>query len=194
MSTSLTSRPAYASRFTLVLVAVLFGTTLFASAPSKAHDNDESVACIVGMHHATWTPGVTQSVALHTVTADTTWTCQRKGVPSSDVTTSATSHATFSTSFSCDGLFSTEPTTWTIEWSDDRRPQTSTFVFVAKAAPSNGNMIVSAEGKITGGRYKGQDAMAQFTLANLAATLGNQCATPTGITNVSGNASLLISR
>jgi hypothetical protein len=55
-------------------------------------------------------------------------------------------------------------------------------------------MIVSAEGKITGGRNKGQDAMAQFTLANLAATLGNQCATPTGITNVSGNASLLISR
>lgn len=194
MSTSLTSRPAYGSRFTLVLVAVLFGMTLIASAPSKAHDNDESVACMVGMHNATWSPGVTNAVALHAVTADTTWTCQRKGVPSSDVTTSATSHATFSTSFSCDGIFSTQPTTWTIAWSDDRWPNTSTFVFVAKAAPSNGNMIVSADGKITGGRYKGQDAMAQFTLSNLAATLSNQCATPTGITSVSGNASLSISR
>lgn len=194
MSTPLASRPAYGSCFTLVLVAVLSGMTLFMPAPSKAHENNESVACIAGMHHATWSPGVTNSVALHTVTADTTWTCQRKGVPSSDVTTSATSHATFSTSFSCDGIFSTEPTTWTIAWSDDRWPNTSTFVFVAKAAPSNGNMIVSADGKITSGRYKGQDALAQFTLANLAATLSNQCETPTGITSVSGNASLSISR
>lgn len=194
MSTPLASQPARGSCFTLVLAAALFGVAFFTPAPSKAHDNHESVACIVGMHNATWSPGVTDSVALHTVTADTTWTCQRQGVPSSDVTTSATSHATFSTAFSCDGIFSTEPTTWTIVWSDDRWPKTSTFVFVAKAAPSNGNMIVSADGEITSGRYKGQNALAQFTLANLAATLGNQCATPTGITSVSGNASLSISR
>ncbi|MGF6712684.1 hypothetical protein QFZ41_003648 [Luteibacter sp. W1I16] len=194
MSTPLASRPARGSCLTLAVVAALSGVTFFTPAPSKANDNHESVACIAGMHNATWSPGVTQSVALHTVTVDTTWTCQRQGVPSSDVTTSATSHATFSTSFSCDGIFSTEPTTWTIVWSDDRRPKTSTFVFVAKAAPSNGNMIVSADGEITSGRYRGQNALAQFTLANLAATLSNQCATPTGITSASGNASLSISR
>ncbi len=107
MSTPLASHPAHGACFTLVLAAALFGMTPFASAPSKAHDNHESVACMVGLHSATWSPGVTNSVALHTVTTETTWTCQQEGVPSSDVTTSATSHATFSTSFSCDGIFST---------------------------------------------------------------------------------------
>ncbi|APG05988.1 hypothetical protein BJI69_20165 [Luteibacter rhizovicinus DSM 16549] len=115
MSTSFTSRPAYGSRITLVIVAVLFGMALFASAPSKAHDNDESVACMVGMHNATWTP-----------------------------------------------------------------------------VPLDGNLVITANGSITSGRFSGHTATSQFVLANLADTLGNQCASPTGVTNASGIATLIV--
>jgi hypothetical protein len=188
MSTSHSFPSCHGSRFLLLLIALL-GIALGAAVPSAAHAN--AAVCALGSHSATWTPGVTNAVALHNVTTDTTWNCVelQVGLP---LLTSASSHAEFSAPFSCVNLFSTEPTTWTITWTDGVAPATSTFNFTANALPVDGNLVITANGSITSGRFSGHTATSQFILANLAATLNGQCASPAGVTNASGIATLIV--
>jgi hypothetical protein len=185
MSTSRTT--SHRSRCLFALIALL-GLALGAAAPSTAHAN--SAVCALGSHDATWSPGVTNAVATHDVTTITTWNCVQ--LLRAPLITTASSVAEFSAPFSCVNLFSTEPTTWTINWSDGIAPATSTFVYTATAVPVAGNLVVTAPGSITSGRYGGHTAEAEFVLANLAATLGNQCGSPAGVTDASGTATLVI--
>lgn len=186
MSTSRLKTSHLLSRIFVTVLAV----TAFAAAcvlPATAHAS--SAVCAIGTHNATWSPGVTHAVALHEVTTDTTWSCTQLRAP---LFTTASSHAEFSAPFSCSNLFSTAPTTWTIEWGDAVSPATSTFVFTATAVPLEGNLVVTAPGSITSGRFSGHSATAAFVLTNLAATIANQCATPSGVTSASGTATLVI--
>lgn len=187
MSTSHSIPSCYGSRFLLILVALL-GMALGAALPSAAHAS--SAVCALGSHDATWSPGVTNSVVLHDVTTETTWNCLQ--LVRGPLFTTAWSDAEFSAPFSCANFFSTPLTTWIVNWTDGIPPATSTFTYTATAVSVDGNLVVTAPGSITSGRYSGQMAEAQFILANLAATLGNQCASLAGVTEASGNATLII--
>ncbi|HVI56338.1 MAG TPA: hypothetical protein VM621_14950 [Luteibacter sp.] len=188
MSTSRSLPPRHGSRFLLLLMALL-GIALAVAVPSAAHAN--AAVCAVGSHRASWSPGVTNAVEQHVVTTDTDWSCVQVqlGLP---LSTTASSHAEFTAPFSCVNLFSTEPTTWTIDWADGRAPATSTFNFTATAVPVDGNLVITATGSITSGRFNGHRATSEFILANLAATLNGQCASPNGVTNASGLATLVV--
>nr|WP_063571497.1 hypothetical protein [Luteibacter rhizovicinus] len=187
MSTSHSHSSRRVSRFFLALVA-LTGIAFGAALPLTVHAS--SAVCALGSHDVTWSPGVTNTVADHDVTADTTWNCvQALRAP---LLTTASSHAEFSAPFSCVNLFSTEPTTWTIAWSDGIAPATSTFTYTATVVPAAGNLVITAPGSITSGRYSGHMAEAEFVLANLAATLGDQCKGLPGVTNANGTSTLVI--
>jgi len=187
MSTSHALPSRHESRFLLVVVALL-GIVLGTALPSAAHAS--SAVCALGSHDATWSPGVTNAVVVHEVTAETTWNCVQ--LVRGPLFTTAWSEAEFSAPFSCANFFSAPPTTWTINWTDGVPPATSTFTYTATAASVGGNLVVTAPGSITSGRYSGQMAEATFVLTNLAATLGNQCASPAGVTSAGGNATLTI--
>lgn len=178
---------SHISRFFLTLVA-LTAIALGAVLPSAAHAS--SAACALGSHDVTWSPGVTNTVATHDVRANTTWNCTQ--ILRAPLFTTASSRAEFSAPFSCINLFSTEPTSWTITWSDGIDPATSTFEYTATVVPAAGNLVVVANGSITEGRFSGQAAEAEFVLTNLAATLGDQCRALPGVTNANGTSTLVI--
>ncbi|SFR92855.1 hypothetical protein SAMN05216570_0744 [Dyella sp. OK004] len=188
MSASHAMRSAFGSRSLFLLVALL-GITFSAFIPANAHAN--VAVCAIGNHQANWAPGVTNTVAMHTVTTDTSWTCTQLLTPYSLIAT-ASSHEQFSAPFSCSNLFSTAPITWTIHWQDGGTPSTSSFTFTATVIPQGGNLVVTAPGSITAGRYSGRTAEAEFILLNLGATLNNLCSSPAGVANASGPATLTI--
>lgn len=177
------------SQASFALFALLALAASVAAPPVRAQSILPVVNC-TGNHAANWSPGVTNATALHTVTTDTGWTCtQLLALP---VLTSASSHEQFTAPFNCNNLFSTDPISWTIHWSDNGGPATSTFTFTATAVPVNGNLVVTAPGQITAGRYAGRSATAVFTLLNLGATLSAKCSSVTGVTDASGPSTLLI--
>lgn len=90
---------------------------------------------------------------------------------------------------SCAQLGVPAEATWLIKWSDGK---TSTFRFEATVNVSGGNFMITAPGTITDGRYKGNTAIATFTLLNSAGLFANGCDTPEGVTSISGPSSLVI--
>lgn len=179
----------FGSGASLALAAMLALGAGMAPSPVSAQGILPIVSC-TGNHAATWSPGVTNATVLHTVTTDTSWSCtQLIALP---VLTSASSHEQFTAPFNCNNLFSTAPITWTIHWSDNGGPATSSFTFTATVAPVNGNLVVTAPGNITTGRYAGRSATAVFTLLNLGATLNAQCSSATGVTSASGPSTFLV--
>jgi hypothetical protein len=187
MSTSHTRKLRHGWRFLFALFAVL-GPVLGSVAPSTAHAT--SVVCESGNHDANLSPGVTNAVATHEVSTLTTWNCEQlDGVPHF---ISASSVAEFSAAFSCIGPFSTAPMTWTIVWSDGVDPAKSTFTFTATALPIEGNLVITAPGSITSGRYSGHMATSTFVVGNPAATPGGPCASHKGVTEASGTATLIV--
>ena len=191
MSTRHTTTKRRASRLPLLLIAVL-GTEFGVVVPPAAHaQGAATAACVIGKHNVTWSPGVTNVVAPHDVTTNTNWTCDylRWG---ESMSTTATSHAEFTESSSCTNIISTGPTTWTIKWSDGFEPNTSTFVFTSFTTTASTNLEVHGQGSITEGRFSGHKAISEFTLTNLAATLGKKCASPAGVTDATGVATFII--
>lgn len=174
----------------LLACATLLGLAAATAAPPAGAQAILPIVSCTGNHAATWSPGVTNTTALHTVTTDTGWSCtQLIALP---LLTSVSSHEQFTAPFNCNNLFSTAPITWTLHWSDNGGPATSTFTFTATVAPVNGNLVVTAPGSISAGRYAGRSATAVFTLLNLGATLNSQCSSATGVTSASGPSTLLI--
>jgi hypothetical protein len=178
------------ARVSIITAIVLSLAAGLSAAPVVRAQAILPIVNCTGNHAATWSPGVTNTTALHTVTTDTAWSCtQLIALP---LLTSASSHEQFTAPFNCTNLFSTAPITWTLHWSDARGPATSTFTFTATVAPVDGNLVVTAPGSITGGRYAGRGATAVFTLLNLGATLNDQCNSATGVTSASGPSTFLI--
>ncbi|URL59281.1 hypothetical protein IM816_03985 [Luteibacter flocculans] len=173
----------------LVLAAMLVLVAAVAPSPTAAQSILPIVTC-TGSHAATWSPGVTNTTAVHTVDTQTSWSCTQ--LIAAPLLTSASSQESFDAPFNCNNLFSTTPITWTIHWSDNGGAATSAFTFTATALPISGNLVITAPGTITAGRYAGRSATATFTLLNLGATLAAQCSSPTGVTNASGPSTLLI--
>jgi hypothetical protein len=54
------------------------------------------------------------------------------------------------------------------------------------------NLVITAPGTITAGRYAGSSALGTFVLENLGATLQNLCASPGGVTSAMGASTLMI--
>lgn len=182
-------RTMFRSYVSLVVAAMLVLVAAVMPSSTEAQSILPIVTC-TGNHAATWSPGVTNTTALHAVDTETGWSCtQLIALP---LITGASSQEHFEAPFNCNNLFSTTPITWTIHWSDNGGAATSAFTFTATALPVSGNLVITAPGTITAGRYAGRSATATFTLLNLGATLSAQCSSATGVTNASGPSTLLI--
>ncbi|WP_434682142.1 hypothetical protein J3P77_22370 (plasmid) [Pseudomonas sp. R1-18] len=174
-------------RLTIVLM-VIFSTSL-SLAPRRADAQGINLAtCVVGTHTAQWSPGVTHTEKLINVTTTSNWECS---VPPL-VLTSAKSTQTFQASFSCGSLFKqTPPITWVINWSDGG---TSTYKFIASVTSTgNLNTTITGVGEIVDGRFKGANALTTFVLQDVANILNNDCSQPSGVTQMSGLTTLIIS-
>ncbi|TCV92373.1 hypothetical protein EC912_10780 [Luteibacter rhizovicinus] len=180
-----TMKGYFRSRFSFFFVATAGLLFAMLAVPASAHAL--SLAVCTGSHAATWSPGVTYATEGHTVTTDSQWTCVQLAAP---VLTSASSHEQFTAQFSCGSLLTPAPATWTIKWADN---VTSTFSFTSTVNAVDGNLVITALGNITNGRYAGKPANATFTLLNLGSTLNSQCSSSTGVTSASGLSTLIIS-
>lgn len=175
-------------RLSIVLM-VIFSISLLL-APKRADAQEVNLAtCLAGTHTAKWSPGVTHTEQQITVTTTSDWTCS---VPSLALLTGARSTQTFQASFSCDSLFKqTEPITWIIKWNDG---QTSTYRFTASVTSvGNLNTSITGAGKIVDGRFKDADAISTFALLDVPSLLSNDCNQPSGVTQMSGLTTLIIS-
>jgi hypothetical protein len=175
-------------RLTIMLM-VIFSTSLLL-APKRAEAQGIDLAtCLVGTHTAKWSPGVTHTEQQITVTTTSDWTCS---VPSLALLTDAKSTQTFQASFSCGSLFKqTAPITWVINWNDG---VTSTYEFIASVTSTgNLNTTITGAGKIVDGRFKGANALTTFVLQDVANILNNDCNQPSGVTQMSGLTTLIIS-
>ncbi|RMQ49240.1 hypothetical protein ALQ04_00260 [Pseudomonas cichorii] len=175
------SMKSYLIRLTFLLLVVI-GAGLHAT-PGRA-DPVSLVECI-GTHQANWSPGLTNTEHLVNVSTTSNWNCL---LP---VGASASSVQEFQATFSCQSLFlQTQPITWTIKWNDG---VTSTYEFMAQVNNIlNLETFIISNGKITNGRYKNASARTVFELKNLKSILNNDCNQPTGVTQVSGVAKLVI--
>ena len=142
-----------------------------------------------GLHSTTWSPGVTNSPALHTVKTTSNWLCAGTG---GELASVASSTNKFEATFACNGLLApVDGLVWTINWNDSQPQPTSTFSFNVTVEAVGGNLVITSNnGKITAGRFKGDGALATFTLAGLAGLL--QCNQPDGLTGAGGLSTLTI--
>jgi hypothetical protein len=169
-----------------VLLSILLGLAALA-APVRAQALGVNLAQCTGTHNAQWSPGVTNTPQLITVNTQSQWTCVQLQLP---LLINASSTNQFTAQFACESLLAPAPATWTINWGDGA---TSTFAFTASVNAVNGNLVITAPGRITAGRYANASATATFILQDLADTLKNLCAT-TGVTNASGVSTLTITQ
>lgn len=179
----------WASRFGFAFALVAFlglGLTLM---PATAKAADPALVQCTGLHSATWSPGVTNTAAPHTVTTTSEWECAGLSVP-----TTASSTNQFQATFACSGLLApVNNLVWTINWDDSALPATSTFSFNVTVEAVDGNLVITSNnGSITAGRYAGKSAVATFTLLGLQGLLNNQCNTPGGLTSAGGPTTLTI--
>jgi hypothetical protein len=175
-------------RLTIVLM-VIFSTSL-SVAPRRADAQGINLAtCLTGTHTAQWSPGVTHTEKQVNVTTTSNWVC---AVPTLALLTGAQSTQTFQASFSCGSLFKqTAPITWVINWNDG---VTSTYEFIASVTSTgNLNTTITGAGKIVNGRFKGANALTTFVLQDVANILNNDCNQPSGVTQMSGLTTLIIS-
>jgi len=169
-----------------VLLPALLGLGMLAT-PDRAQALGIDLAQCTGTHNAQWSPGVTNTPQLITVSTQSQWTCVQLQLP---LLINASSTNQFTAQFACESLLAPAPATWTITWGDGA---TSTFAFTASVNAVNGNLVITAPGKITAGRYANASATATFILQDLADTLSNLCNT-TGVTNASGASTLTITQ
>lgn len=169
-----------------VLLPALLGLGILA-APAPAQALGVNLAQCTGTHNAQWSPGATNTPKLITVSTQSQWTCVQLQLP---LLINASSTNQFTAQFSCESLLAPVPATWTINWGDGA---TSTFTFNSTVEAVDGNLVITAPGTITAGRYAGSTALATFILENLGATLENLCAT-TGVTNATGASTLTITQ
>lgn len=167
-----------------VLLPALLGLGILA-APVPAQALGVNLAQCTGTHNAQWSPGATNTPQLITVSTQSQWTCVQLQLP---LLINASSNNQFTAQFSCESLLAPVPATWTITWGDGA---TSTFAFNSTVEAVDGNLVITAPGTITAGRYAGSTAVATFILENLGATLENLCAT-TGVTTATGASTLTI--
>lgn len=158
-------------------------------APGSARASGPTVETCTGLHQATWSPGVTNTPALHTVTTVSNWECT--GL---DPLVSASSVDQFEATFACTGLLApVNGLVWTIDWGDQNGPATSTFSYNVTVEAVDGNLVITSNnGKITAGRYAGSTAVATFVLLGLAGLENNQCNASGGLTGAGGATTLTI--
>lgn len=142
-----------------------------------------------GLHQASWSPGVTNTPAEHTVSTTSNWLCTGE-----DLEVSASSVNQFEATFACSGLLGpVDGLVWTINWGDQNGPPTSTLSFNVTVEAVDGNLVITSNGgKITAGRYAGSSALATFVLLGLAGLESNQCEAPGGLTGAGGATTLTI--
>lgn len=172
-----------------IVLMVIFSTSL-SLAPRQADAQGINLAtCVVGTHTAQWSPGVTHTEKLVNVTTTSNWECL---VPPLVLPTGAQSAQTFQASFSCGSLFKqTAPITWVINWVGG---ETSTYKFIASVTSTgNLNTTITGVGEIVDGRFKGANALTTFVLQDVANILNNDCSQPSGVTQMSGLTTLIIS-
>ena len=167
----------------------LFALGVFAVPAQARAENPISLATCVGSHSATWSPGATNTPQDITVSTSSAWSCVQLQAP---LITSAASTNQFTAQFSCQSLLAPAPATWTIKWGDDKEPDTSTYQFTAQVNAVSNNLVITAPGTITSGRYAGSSALGTFVLENLGATLQDLCASPGGVTSAMGASTLVI--
>lgn len=143
-----------------------------------------------GASSATWSPGVTNTPASHTVTTTSNWECTGLG----GLLTPASSINEFQATFACSGLLApVNNLAWIINWNDSTEPATSTFSFNVTVEAVGGNLVITSNnGSITAGRYAGDSVTATFTLLGLQGLLNNQCNAPKGLTGAGGPTTLTI--
>lgn len=186
MRLAVTDSGALVAMLAWVAASSLVATPANAGNNTSYHHRATVISC-VGSESATWSPGLTYTVQPYLITVDNQWpSCTIEGRPAS---LSASSHAQFSVVESCAQLGVPAEATWLIKWSDGK---TSTFRFEATVNVSGGNFMITAPETITDGRYKGNTAIATFTLLNSAGLFANGCDTPQGVTSISGPSSLVI--
>lgn len=173
----------------IIVLMVIFSTSL-SLAPRRADAQGINLAtCLAGTHTAEWSPGVTHTEKLITVKTSSDWTCS---APTLALLNGAKSTQTFQASFSCGSLFKqTEPITWVLKWNDG---VTSTYQFNANVTNAgNLNTTITGTGKIVDGRFKDADAITTFILLDVPGLLNNDCNQPSGVTQMSGLTTLIIS-
>lgn len=175
-------------RLTIALMIVFSTSVLIA--PNRANAQGVNLAtCMLGNHTADWSPGVTNTDQQINVSTTSDWACV---VPTLLLVNRAKSTQKFQATFSCVSLFKqTQPITWTIDWSDGA---TSTYEFTANlTGTGNLNTTITGVGKIVAGRFKDADAISTFILQDVPSLLSNDCNQPSGITQMSGLTTLIIS-
>ncbi|WP_152534891.1 hypothetical protein [Pseudomonas syringae] len=149
------------------------------------------VTCTAGMHTIVWSPGLANDNHLVTVSARSYWgPCVS---PDSELAVSASSEQRFQATFSCEALRTlASPITWVIRW-NDRATSTYTFNASLETEGDQRTTTVVGTGSIVEGRYKGAKAMTVFVLGDIDSKVSNECASASGLTQLSGTSMLIIS-
>ncbi|MER7195398.1 hypothetical protein [Streptomyces flaveolus] len=176
--------PAKARRNRRWRVLALATTTplAFSVLPAEAaHAAAINVTC-QGVETQTTQPGLTNTVQSTTFTRSGVYsTCLRVGeLP---LTTTATQPTKSGVSdASCLTLLGIGSGSHQIAWADGG---VSTFTFTRSATDAGGNIVITRNGTISSGRYAGGVVIEEVTYPGLVAGLAD-CATPQGITSLSG--------
>jgi hypothetical protein len=183
----------WVSAFPFVPVMAISLATALSMSPSAAKaQGSVALEQCTGLHSAQWSPGVTNTAALHTVTTTSNWECTGTG----GLLSPASSTNEFEATFACSGLLApVDGLVWTINWNDGQPEPTSTFSFNVTVEAVDGNLVITSNGgTITAGRFAGSSAVATFTLLGLAGLLDNQCEQPGGLTGAGGATTLTITQ
>lgn len=188
MFTSKVKRLASPCLSALIVLLVM----VFTATPGQATAQGLVLEDCTGLHSANWSPGVTNTPSLHTVTTTSNWECTGTG----GLLSPASSINQFQATFACSGLLApVDGLIWTINWNDGQPGPTSTFSFNVMVEAVDGNLVITSNnGKITKGRFAGSGAVATFTLLGLEGLLNNQCVQPGGLTGAGGATTLTITQ
>ncbi|WP_309134714.1 hypothetical protein [Cellulomonas sp.] len=175
--------------FATLVLAGTAGTVAAAPASATAGAQATAQAALTlvtcsGQESTTYSPGITNTAALVTITTSATYgPCLH--VNGLQITTwSGSSYSQGQTMAGCTELELPEDETSTsvIRWSNG---QTSTWEYTAITQNVAGNFVIVGVGEITDGLYEGAIAQRELVLPGLVEAL-QACATPTGLTGVSG--------
>ncbi|CAM3313187.1 hypothetical protein [Pseudomonas floridensis] len=164
---------------------------LLLSAPERARaETGNQITCLSGVHTATWSPGLTNTAQRVDVSTKSHWgPCYS---PSSDLGVLASAEQRFQATFSCRDLRNlASPITWEIRW-DDQTTSLYTFNTTLQEMDNQDTAVVGV-GYIEKGRYEGARAITVFVLGNLDSMSNNDCASPSGMSRLSGHSMLFIS-
>lgn len=176
-------------RIKLTLLALFLMAFVASATQARTHSrNLATVVNCVGTHSVTWTPGATNTPQQVTVSENSNWSSCAQVLPV-PLLTSASSANQFTAQFSCQSILNPVPATWTINWANG---ETSTYAFTAEVNAVSNNLVITATGTITAGRYKDATVVATFVLQNIGATLNDLCDSSEGVTSAAGTSTLTI--